>query len=543
MTAAQEWEPLLSVRDLRVSFAGRVGEVPALNGANLSIRHGQTVAIVGESGSGKSTLAHAVLGLLPASARVRSGEIYFEGRSLLRMNERGMRAVRGRAIALIPQNPTASLNPVVPIGTQVAETLRIHDLTGRRQARHRAIGLLSAAGLPDAEACYRQYPHELSGGMQQRVLIAIALAGRPKLVVADEPTSALDVTVQAQVLDHLAALTENSGTACLLITHDLGIAIERAELLVVMADGMMVESGPTDQILDSPRNPRSRALVSSAPSLNSVRLRPSAAGAGSGGTLLEVRGLTKVFAGPGWRVRQRQTLAVDDVSFTLERGETLALVGESGAGKSTVARLLVRLVDPSAGQILFDGADLATVCGPDLRRFRRRVQMIFQDPDGCLDPRFTVAELIEEPLRAFQLGDRAARRARVCEVADQVALPLALLRRCSGELSGGQCQRVAIARAIGPRPDLLVCDEPASWLDATVQEQVLRLLVELQGELGLSYLFISHDFAVVRQVADRVAVMRAGRIVEQGPADQILAEPTNPYTQVLLSAVPAPHRR
>jgi peptide/nickel transport system ATP-binding protein len=494
--------PLLSVRDLHVHF----GDVHALAGADLEIRSGQTVALVGESGSGKSTLARAVVGLLPKTARVVRGEIEFDGRSLLGMGERGLRAIRGRHIALVAQDPTAALDPVVPIGTQVAETLKIHRLARRGQADESAVALLTAAGLPDAETHLRQYPHELSGGMRQRVLIAIALAGQPRLIIADEPTNAMDSELRDQVLDHLTALTEHSATALVLITHDLGMVARRAGAIVVMSHGVTIESGATERILDAPTHPGTQALVSSAPRLHAQRLRPAVTGPHPTGTLLDARDLTKVF--PRSRIA-----AVDDVSFTIDRGRTLALVGPSGSGKSTIARMLVRLVDPSAGRVLFGGADLAELRGSALRGFRRRVQMIFQDPFSCLDPRLRAAELIEEPLRAFQLGDRPARRARVQELADAVGLSPTLLTRRPRELSGGQCQRVAIARAIGPRPELLVCDEPTSSLDVVVQDQVLRLLVDLQGELGLSYLFISHDLAVVNQMADQIAVVRAGRIV------------------------------
>lgn len=524
---------LLEVRGLRVSYGG----APALAGIDLTVAHGQTVAIVGESGSGKTTLARALLGLLPPAARVLGGSVELGGRDLLELGERGMRAVRGRSISLVPQDPTAALNPVVPVGAQVAEVLRVHGLASRRDARRRAVELLEVAGFPDAAVRARQYPHELSGGMRQRVLIAAALAGEPDLIVADEPTSALDPTVQRQVLDHLTALTRSSGTALVLITHDLGIAAERAEHVVVMADGEVVEQGPPARVLDAPDHPRTRQLVADAPSLNSARLRPSSA---TDETLLDVRGLTKVFTGSRLGTARKRITAVDDVAFTVARGETLALVGESGAGKSTVARLLVRLEDATAGRILFDGADLAALRGAELRRFRRRVQLVFQDPFTCLDPRYTAFDLIAEPLRAFGLD---ASPARVHELAEQVALPAGLLARRPGELSGGQCQRVAIARAIAPGPDLLVCDEPASSLDISVQAQVLRLLVDLQAALGLSLVFISHDLAVVRQVADRVAVLKAGRVVETGPVDEVFADPGHPHTRALISAVPHSPRR
>lgn len=548
---------LLRVRDLRVTFFGRAGEVRAVDGAELTVAGGQTVAVVGESGSGKSTLARAVLGLLPRAAQVLAGELRFAGRSLLPVGADSVRELRGRRIGFIPQDPMVSLNPVVPIGVQVAEPLRIHRLAGRGELRDRAVELLRAAGLPEAAARARQYPHELSSGMRQRVLIAIALAGQPELLIADEPTSALDAVAGAWILDHLAGLTERPGTSVILITHDLGIVADRADQMVVMDRGRVVEAGPTRRLLGDPQHPATQLLVASSPRLNSARLwpvppvppghratsgngrapAPVAATTDPGGELVRVKGLTKVFHS-GSRRHRRETRALDGVSFSVRRGETLAVVGESGAGKSTLARLLLRLSEPTAGQILFDRTDLVALRGRALRAYRHRVQLIFQDPYASLDPQFTASELIMEPLRAFGWGDRASCRARMHEVAEQVALPAALLDRRPGELSGGQCQRVAIARAIAPGPDLLVCDEPTASLDVSVQAQIVRLLVQLQSELGLSLVFIAHDLSVVRLLADRVAVMRAGRIVEQGTADQVFAAPAHPYTGLLLSSRP-----
>jgi peptide/nickel transport system ATP-binding protein len=516
---------------LSVRYSGRTGAVLALDGANLLVRRGETVAVVGASGSGKSTLARAVVGLLPAAASVLEGEIVFGGRSLLGMPDRDLRAVRGRSIAVIPADPAASLNPVVPIGVQVAETLLVHGLERGRAARREAVDLLRTAGLPDPEVIARCHPHQLSGGMRQRALIAIALAGRPELIIADEPTSALDVTVQARILDHLAALSRRSGTAVMLITHDLGVAADRAGRIVVLAEGRTVEDGSATAVVTRPRDPRTRALMAGAPSLAAQRPRP----VHRGEPLVLAENLTKVFARP----RSRPVVAVDGVGFTIARGETLALVGESAAGKSTVARLVVRsLVPDRGGRILFDGQDIAALRKDELRLFRRRVQLIFQDPRTCLDPRFSAADLIEEPLRAFGPGGKPTRRSRVATLADMVALPRSLLARRPAELSSGECQRIAIARALAPGPDLLVCDEPASSLDAGTQAQVLGLLTGLQDELGLSCLFIAHDLAVVRQVAHRVAVMRHGRITEEGAATQIFQSPTDPYTRTLLAAIP-----
>ncbi|HET6503966.1 MAG TPA: ABC transporter ATP-binding protein [Amycolatopsis sp.] len=526
----------MSVRGLSVRYSGRTGAVLALDGANLVVRRGETVAVVGASGSGKSTLARAVVGLLPPSASVLEGEIVFGGQSLLGLPDRDLRAIRGRGIAVIPADPAASLNPVVPIGVQVAETLRVHGLARGRAAGRAAVDLLRTAGLPEPEVIARCHPHQLSGGMRQRALIAIALAGRPELIIADEPTSALDVTVQARILDHLSALSRRSGTAVVLITHDLGVAADRAGRIVVLDEGRTVEDGPAAAVVTRPRDSRTRALLAGAAGPAPARPRP----VHRGEPLVVAENLTKVFTGP----HRRAVVAVDGVGFTIARGETLALVGESAAGKSTVARLVVRsLVPDGGGRILFDGQDIAAVRKAELRRFRRRVQLIFQDPRTCLDPRFCAADLIEEPLRAFGLGEKPARHARVATLADLVALPRSLLARRPGELSSGECQRVAIARALAPGPDLLVCDEPASSLDVRTQAQVLGLLTGLQDELGLSCLFIAHDLAVARRIAHRVVVLRHGRIIEEGAAAEIFRSPTDPYTRTLLAAIPGSGRR
>ncbi|MBB5783212.1 ABC transporter ATP-binding protein [Nonomuraea jabiensis] len=522
-------EELLRITDLRVSY--RSG--PAVEGVDLVVGEGEIVAVVGESGSGKSTTAHAVLGLLPAGGRISGGRVLFRGEDLTLAGHRRMRQIRGREIGLVPQDPMVSLNPVTRVGTQVAETLLVHGLAERRQARERAVELLGEVGLPDAAACARRYPHELSGGMRQRVLIAVALAAGPRLLIADEPTSALDVTVQRQILDHLTTLTRRSGTAVLLVTHDLALAAERAGRVVVLHEGRSVESGTAARILRAPDHPYTRRLIANAPSLAPPPPRPAAPAPDE--PLLSVEGVTKVFGAPGEAV-----VAVDDVTLSVRRGETLALVGESGSGKSTLALMALCLLPPTRGRIVFDGDDVAAGGRGGLRRFRRRVQPVFQDPYSSLDPRRSVGDSVAEPLRAFGVDDRAGRRARVAELLDRVALPASVARRRPAELSGGQRQRVAIARALALGAELVVCDEPVSALDVTVQAQVLDLLTDLQAELGLSYLFISHDLAVVRQIADRVAVMRSGRIVESGPAADVLREPRHAYTRTLLDAVPVP---
>ncbi|AZP22428.1 ABC transporter ATP-binding protein [Streptomyces aquilus] len=530
--------PLLEIRGLSVSYRTRGGTVPAVRGVDLDVLPGQVTAVVGESGSGKSTTAHAVTRLLAANGTIDAGTVRFGRHDLATLSEAELRTVRGARIGLVPQDPTVSLNPVKRIGEQVAEVLRIHGLATRHSAPVEAIAVLDRAGLPDAAVRARQYPHELSGGMRQRALIAIAIAARPELIIADEPTSALDVTVQRVILDHLQHLTEESGTAVLLVTHDLGVAADRAQRLVVMEQGRVVEAGPTRAILADPQHEYTRRLLASAPRLTAARPRtPAAAPKADAVPLVEVRHLVKEFRLPRTGGGPQVLRAVDDVSFTLHRGQTLALVGESGSGKSTTARLALRLTDASAGHILFDGTDITTARGARARELRRRAQLIYQNPYASLDPRFSIGEVITEPLRAFKVGDRASRLARARDLLDRVALPATTLERRPAELSGGQRQRVAIARALALSPDLVVCDEPVSALDVSVQAQVLELLAELQADTGVAYLFISHDLAVVRQIADQVAVMRAGRIVETGPPEDLFTSPRHAYTRELLAAI------
>ncbi|MFD5815668.1 dipeptide ABC transporter ATP-binding protein [Streptomyces sp. NPDC127038] len=532
--------PLLEIRDLSVSYRTRGGTVQAVRGVDLDVWPGQVTAVVGESGSGKSTTAHAITRLLSTNGSIDAGTVRFGRHDLATLSEAELRTVRGARIGLVPQDPTVSLNPVKRIGDQVAEVLRIHGLATHRSAPAEAIGILDRAGLPDAATRARQYPHELSGGMRQRALIAIAIAAKPELIIADEPTSALDVTVQRVILDHLHRLTEESGTAILLVTHDLGVAADRAQRLVVMSQGKVVEAGPTQDILADPQDNYTRHLLASAPSLTTARPRTpaSAVPKPDSAPLVEVRNLVKEFRLPRTEDGPRTLRAVDDVSLTLHRGQTLALVGESGSGKSTTARLILRLADATAGQILFDGTDVTTAKGPQARQLRRRAQLVYQNPYASLDPRFSIGEVITEPLRAFKIGDRATRLARARDLLDRVALPAATLERRPAELSGGQRQRVAIARALALSPDLVVCDEPVSALDVSVQAQVLNLLAELQADTGVAYLFISHDLAVVRQIAHQVAVMRAGRVVETGPPEELFTRPRHEYTRELLAAIP-----
>ncbi|OFT42440.1 ABC transporter ATP-binding protein [Actinomyces sp. HMSC08A09] len=580
-----ESDPLLEISDLEVAFRSSTGLVPAVRKANLTLYPGQSVAIVGESGSGKSTLAHAVIGLLPGTGRVTGGTIRFQGRDITHLGTQELTALRGSSIGLVPQDPMSNLNPVWSIGFQVKEALRANGLagvaddrlahlmaehaehaehTGHAQKAATSAGgridvdeqvalLLEQAGLPEASRRAKQYPHEFSGGMRQRALIAIGLAARPDLLIADEPTSALDVTVQRRILDHLQTLVRELGTAMLFITHDLGLAAERAEHIVVMHRGRVVESGPSLEVLQDPRHPYTQRLVKAAPSLASRRIESAhargiqvtddellGASLGSSATeeILRVEHLTKVFEVRGAKGKDKTLTAVDDVSFGIRKGTTTALVGESGSGKSTVANIILNLIDPTSGKVFHDGVDLSTLGPKELFALRRIMQPVFQNPYGSLDPMYSIFRVVEEPLRVHGIGTAKEREARVAELLDMVSLPRSVMRRYPHELSGGQRQRVAIARALALKPQIVVLDEAVSALDVLVQAQILRLLSDLQSELELTYLFITHDLAVVRQIADDVVVMEHGRVVESGAADELFANPRQDYTRELIRAVP-----
>ncbi len=519
--------PLLAVEDLEVRFGD---DDAAVRGVWLTVHHGQTVGVVGESGSGKSTTAAAILGLLPGDGRITRGRILFEGLDLAAANPRALRSIRGRAIGYVPQDPMTNLNPVWGVGFQVREALRANNISDQRP-----LDLLAWAGMPDPATQARRYQHQLSGGMCQRALIAIGLAGRPRLLIADEPTSALDVTVQRKVLDHLQRLARDRGTAVLLITHDLALAAERAERLVVMQRGVVVESGDAQEVLANPQHDYTRQLISAAPAMRPAG-RPARR---TGDDIVVASELTKVYRmsrGAPWR--HAELRAVDGVSFRLRRASTLGIAGESGSGKSTLARMVLGLLQPSSGTVFFDGQDVGAL---DRRRafaFRRRIQPVFQNPYSSLDPMYSVFRAIEEPLRVHGIGDRRQRAQAVRELADQVALPSWLLGRLPRELSGGQRQRVAIARALALHPEVLVCDEAVSSLDVVVQAQILDLLADLQARLGLTYLFISHDLAVIRQIADEALVMHAGRVVEHAPTEDVFTRPRHEHTRQLLDAIP-----
>ncbi|MGX1696595.1 ABC transporter ATP-binding protein [Microbacterium keratanolyticum] len=547
MTFTEASAPLLSVQGLAVDFTTMDGVVHAVEGVDLEISAGETVAIVGESGSGKSTTAMAIIGLLASGGRVAAGSIRLDGREIAHASESEMRMIRGRSIGLVPQDPMSNLNPVAKIGTQVAETLLAHGLANRRDVDAKVVEALQAAGLPDPAQRAKQYPHEFSGGMRQRALIAIGLACKPRLLIADEPTSALDVTVQQTILDQLGQMTRELGTAVLLITHDLGLAAERAERVIVMHRGRVVEQGPARQILENPQHPYTQALVAAAPSVAVARLQPdafvakerqdeaSADAATRPDHIVEIANLTKVYPVRG---RAEDFVAVKDVSLAIPRGETVAIVGESGSGKTTTARMLLKLIEPTSGTITYEGTDIARMDRAQTREFRQKVQPIFQDPYASLNPMFTIERLIAEPLDFYKRGSTTERRARVRQLLDDVALPQSMLRRYPSELSGGQRQRVAIARALALSPELIVCDEPVSALDVLVQDQILRLLGDLQREYGLSYLFISHDLAVVRLISDYVCVMKDGALVEAASSEEIFTNPRDPYTRRLLASIP-----
>ena len=560
--------PLLDVQNLTTSFRRDGAWREVVHGVSFTVNPRETVALVGESGSGKSVSALSLMRLTPRDSSRSGGRALFEGRDLLALPEAEMRRVRGDAIAMVFQEPMTSLNPVLTIGFQIAEGLMLHRGLSREAAEAEAVRLLDRVRIPAARSRLHDYPHRFSGGMRQRVVIAMALACRPKLLIADEPTTALDVTVQAQILDLLKTLQDQEGMAVLFITHDMGVVAEIADRTVVMRHGRAVEAGDTAAIFRGAQHPYTRALLSSVPKLGSMAGEPrplrfpivstttgavdippalpdaasAARAAGAERPLLQVSGLTTRFdirGGLLGRTRGR-VHAVENVSFDLRAGETLSLVGESGCGKSTTGRSVLRLIEPVAGSVLLDGEDVLKLGASALRERRKGMQMIFQDPFASLDPRMTVGKAIAEPILLNRLAGRAEAKERTADLLARVGLSPDMASRFPHEFSGGQRQRVCIARALAVRPRLIVADESVSALDVSVKAQVVNLMLELQASLGLAFLFISHDMAVVERVSHRVAVMYLGEIVEMGPRAAIFGAPQHPYTRRLLAAVPVP---
>ncbi|WKK22673.1 ABC transporter ATP-binding protein [Streptomyces olivoreticuli] len=544
---------VLDVRDLTVSFTGRGATVTAVDNVSFGLDRGEVLGLVGESGSGKSTVGLAAMGLHDAARTTVTGSITVGGTEIVGTPDSALRKLRGARIAMVFQDALAALSPFHTVGAQLAEAYRLHAGTGRAEARERAATMLDRVGIPAARA--RDYPHQFSGGMRQRVMIAMALINAPDVLIADEPTTALDARVQRQVLSLMSELAQESGTAVLLITHDVGVVAEMCDRMLVMRGGRDIESGPTRKLLTDASHPYTRALIGAAPTLSTVpgsrlptvddpepdrTVRGTERASGEGAVLAEVTDLTVEFPGRRslWGRRAQPVAAVRGVGLRVRRGETLGLVGESGSGKSTTARVLAGLQRPTTGSVRFDGRDIgrASVDTALRRELSRDVQLVFQDPYASLNPRRTVEEIVTLPLRVHTTLDAAARRERAAELLGQVGLDAAHLSRYPHEFSGGQRQRIGIARALAPRPRLIIADEPVSALDVSVQAQVLNLLMDLRDELGLSLLFVSHDLAVVRHFCDRVAVMRAGTVVESGPRDEVFDDPKADYTRELLAA-------
>ena len=533
--------PLLSVRDLTVSVRDRGVMKPLVSGLSFDLRAGETLAIAGESGSGKSITSLALMGLLPNNVTVTSGQMLLGDTDLAQMSENQMRPLRGAQVAMIFQEPMTSLNPVQTVGTQLIEAIRAHEPVSYGQARAGAIAALRQVRLAEPERRIRQYPHELSGGMRQRVMIAMALALRPALMIADEPTTALDVTVQREVLELLKDLQRETGTAIILITHDMGVVAETADRVVIMQAGQMVEQGLTPDIFAAPRADYTRSLLAAVPRLGAGAARAAPLPPKAQVPVAQLVDV-KVHFDIGANFLGRPTHrvhAVEGVSFDIQPSETFGLVGESGCGKSTIAKALAGLV-PYEGQIIINSTSLAGLKAQERKDICRDVQMVFQDPMAALDPRMKVGDAVAEPLLIHGVGTARERKERTAELFDHVGLSSEQMNRYPHEFSGGQRQRICIARALALRPRLIICDESVSALDVSVQARVLALLEELKADFGVAYLFFSHDMAVVENIVDRLAVMYLGQIVEMGTRDQVFGNPQHPYTQRLLDAVPIP---
>ncbi|MEK4244202.1 ABC transporter ATP-binding protein [Psychrobacillus sp. FSL K6-2684] len=535
-------ETILKVKDLQISFLTNDNEFEAVRGVSFEVRKGETLGIVGESGSGKSVTARSIMRLLPSPPSfMKNGSIEFLGESLETKTEKEMESIRGRDISMIFQDPMTSLNPTIRIGPQIAESLIKHQQLSKKEAKNQAVEILKLVGIKNSEERYNQYPHEFSGGMRQRVMIAIALACKPTLLIADEPTTALDVTIQAQILNLMKDMQQRFGTSIILITHDLGVVAGMCDRVAVMKNGEIVETGTTEKIFENPQHDYTKKLLNALPRLDE-RKKPKrpplrSVGLENGKPLLEVKSLKQHFQlGKGNVLK-----AVDDISFFIKPGETLGLVGESGSGKSTTGRSILRLHEPTDGDVLYQGIAINRLSKSELKTMRRHMQIIFQDPYSSLNPRLKVLDIIGQALDIHRLSKNAEeRKQRVEELLKMVGLDSSHAMRYPHEFSGGQRQRIGIARALAVEPDFIVCDEPLSALDVSIQAQIVELLEDLQHRLGLTYLFIAHDLSMVKHISDRVAVMYAGKIVELAESEELYSNPQHPYTKSLLAAIPIP---
>ena len=521
---------LLEVNNLQVSFVTRMGTNKAVDGISFSVEIGKITAIIGESGSGKSVACYSMLGLIPSPpGRIDGGEAIFEGRDLLQMSEAQLREIRGRDVAMIFQDPMTCLNPYMTIGKQLMEPLLYHKDVSKEQAKQRALELLEEVGIRDPESTFENFPHQFSGGMRQRVMIAMALINEPKLLIADEPTTALDVTIQAQILKLIAELQTKRDIGVIFISHDLAVVADIADDIIVMQQGKVVEGGDSQHIFHNAEHPYTRKLLAAIPADSKTPME------GETRPLIQVRNLCTWFE---QGKHKEPVKAVNDVSFDINRGEVLGLVGESGSGKSTIGRSILRLVPVTSGSVTFDGTDVTQLEGGNLKNFRSRMQMIFQDPFASLNPRMTVFDTLAEPLLLHGIENRKTVASGVLKLMDDVGLARNFVRKYPHEFSGGQRQRIAIGRALATNPEFVVADEPVSALDVTIQAQILDLMQELGREYGLTMLFVSHDLAVVRHLADRILVLYKGEVVEQGTGDDLFERPQQEYTRQLLQSIP-----
>ena len=554
-------DPVLSIRNLTVEIPTRHGLFRPVRNVSYDIRPGEIRGVVGESGAGKSMTGNAVIGLLDPPAKIAEGEIWLNGKRIDNLSPEEKRKIRGREIGMIFQDPLTSLNPLFTVGEQLVETIQLHLDVSAREAKERAIALLDRVSIPNPRERFNQYPHQFSGGMRQRVVIALALCSEPSVIVADEPTTALDVSIQAQVLDLIKELAVERQVGVILVTHDMGVIADTTEQVTVMYNGEVVESGATDQILGAPKHEYTKSLIAAVPRPQKKLYRfPQVSYGGretafqiedlaknwakpklsENGKLLEVKGVTKTFLEKGSLLpsRRKYFTAVDDVSFDIKDGEVFGLVGESGSGKSTVARMIATLYETNGGSIIFDGEDITRMDAQGIDRYRKQIQMIFQDPYSSLNPRMRVGDIVAEPLIHHKLLPKAQIEARVRELLDRTGLSRESYSKYPHEFSGGQRQRISIARALATQPRFLICDEPTSALDVSIQAQILNILKDLQEHLGLTMLFISHDLPVVRQMCDRVGVMKQGQLVEVAETEALFENPQHPYTQQLLELMP-----